>query len=112
MDVARLTNGKPRVAALVAARTEDAAGVVPEWHGRPQPLVALYRATLAPELATLVAAGERRLQAVAERPDVRRLSAEVLRSVDPEGESFWSMNTPAELAVVLGRWRERRDDAL
>lgn len=94
---------------LVAARTAANAAVIPEWNGRPQPLVALYRATLAPVLAALVAAGERRMQVVADRADVQRVPAERLQSIDPDGESFWSMNTPGELASVLARWRRRRD---
>lgn len=99
------------VALLAAARTSECDGVVPMWNDRPQPLVALYRARLAPALAALVATGERRLHVVAGRRGVERVAAERLRSVDPDGESFWSMNTPAELAVVLERWRTRRADA-
>lgn len=96
------------VARLLAARSADDAAVIPVWEDRPQPLVALYCTRLAGPLTDLVATGERRLQAVMQRSDVRRVPEERLRDVDPEGESFWSMNRPTELARVLARWRCER----
>lgn len=96
------------VARLLAARSVDDAAVIPVWEDRPQPLVALYCTRLAGPLTDLVATGERRLRAVMQRSDVRRVPEERLRDVDPEGESFWSMNRPTELARVLARWRRER----
>jgi len=92
------------VGRLAAERGDDVDAVVPIWEGRPQPLVALYRRTLAPTLDALVAAGERRLHAIADRPRVRRVPAEALAALDPEGESFASINTPEEFARAAARW--------
>jgi len=78
------------------------------WNDRPQPLVALYRRTLAPRLEELVAAGERRLHVLAGGPRVCRVPADVLRTLDPEGESFWSVNTPAEFTAASAAWQRRR----
>lgn len=94
---------------LLAERAPGCDAVVPEWDGRLQPLVALYRTTLAPAIAELARAGERRLHvALVGRPGVRRLPAEMLRPLDPEGESFRPVNTPEEFAAAAARWRARR----
>ncbi|MCC6763973.1 MAG: molybdenum cofactor guanylyltransferase [Deltaproteobacteria bacterium] len=96
---------------LLAARAPGCDAVVPEWDDRPQPLVALYRTALAPAVADLVAAGERRAHVLAGRPGARRVPAAVLRPLDPEGESFRAVNTPEEFAAAAARWRARRDHA-
>jgi molybdopterin-guanine dinucleotide biosynthesis protein A len=89
---------------LAEERAADLDAVIPSWGGRPQPLVALYRRTLGPRLATLVAAGERRLHAIVTLPRVRLVVAEALRALDPEGESFRSVNTPDEYAAAVATW--------
>src|SRR5262249_11902108 len=99
------------VGRLAADRAADVDAVVPIWDGRPQPLVALHRRTLAPTLAALVAAGERRLHAIADRPRVRAVPAEALAALDPDGESFASSNTPEEFARAAARWALRRTAA-
>lgn len=96
------------VARLAAERGNDVNVVVPTWDGRPQPLVALYRRVLAAPLTALVAAGERRLHVVAEGPRVRRVPPEALAALDPEGESFLGVNTPAEFAHAAALWAARR----
>src|SRR5205809_463433 len=70
-----------------------------------RPLVALYRRTLAPRLDELVAAGERRLHVLADGPRVCRVPASALRALDPEGESFWSLNTPEEFTAASAAWQ-------
>jgi molybdopterin-guanine dinucleotide biosynthesis protein A len=66
--------------------------------------VALYRRTLAGPLADFVSRGERRLQAILALPRVRRIEADDLRVLDPDGESFRSLNTPAEYAAAVAAW--------
>ncbi len=78
----------------------DDAGVVPEWGGRLQPLVAVYRPGIARELEALSARGEARLQAVADLPDVVVVREHELRGLDPDGDSFRALNTPADLAAA------------
>ncbi len=92
------------IARLAAERSADVDVVVPIWDARPQPLVALYRRELAPALQALVAAGERRVHAVAAGPRVRRVPADVLRALDPEGDSFCGANTAEEFAALAARW--------
>jgi molybdopterin-guanine dinucleotide biosynthesis protein A len=92
---------RPDVLRYLAGRLHpDAAGAVPEWEGRLQPLVALYRPTLATALASLSARGETRLQAVADLPGVVVIPEHELRGLDPAGDSFRALNTPADLAAA------------
>jgi molybdopterin-guanine dinucleotide biosynthesis protein A len=85
---------------LLTREIGDLDGVVPLWGDRLQPLVALYHRRLAPTLAALATAGERRLQAVAALPCVATVSAERLRLVDPDGISFRTLNTPEDYAAA------------
>ncbi len=96
------------VARLAGMRADDVDAVIPLWQDRPQPLVALYRRTLRPALDAMVQAGERRLHAIAALPRVRLVGADVLRAVDPDGESFRSLNTPEEYAAALAAFAARR----
>lgn len=94
---------------LAALRDDGCDAIVPVWNDRPQPLVALYRRALGPTLDGLVAAGERRLQAIARLPRIRRVEADALRGLDSEGESFRSLNTPEEYAAALAAFAVSRD---
>lgn len=89
---------------LAAERDAAVDAVIPQWDGRPQPLVALYRRTLAPTLGALVSGGERRLHAIATLPRVRLVPAEALRALDPAGDSFRCVNTPDEYAAAVATW--------
>ncbi len=93
----------------LAGRRAEADAVIPIWDHRPQPLVALYRRELAPALAALVAAGERRLHAIATLPRVCLVAADELRPLDPGGESFRSLNTPEEYAAAVATNSKEKD---
>ena len=97
------------IAHLAGLRADDCDAIVPVWNDRPQPLVALYRRALRPTLDAMVAGGERRLRAIARLPRVRRVEAEALRALDPEGESFRSLNTPEEYAAALATFAAARE---
>jgi molybdopterin-guanine dinucleotide biosynthesis protein A len=83
-----------------------AAGVVPRWDGRLEPLVACYHRDLGPRVEGLVAGGERRMQAVAELAGVRIVEADRIAPLDPAGWSFRSVNTPEAYAEALRRFDE------
>jgi len=101
-----------RRALLRALATEVGAGraAIPRVADRLQPLLALYHRDLAAPLARLVAAGERRLQAVATLPDVTIVPDTRFAAADPEGLSFGSLNTPVEYADALRRLDAGVDD--
>jgi molybdopterin-guanine dinucleotide biosynthesis protein A len=71
--------------------------IVPQWQGELEPLHALYRPSVcAPAAEAALQAGKRRI--VAFYPDVRvRImpQADVARC-DPEGRSFFNVNTPED----------------
>jgi hypothetical protein len=45
---------------------------------------------------------------VLDRARTRRVGEEETRRFDPDGSSFFNMNTPADYAEALGRWRRRK----
>ncbi len=87
----------------LAAEVGSARAAIPSAEDRLQPLLALYHRDLAAPLERLVAAGERRLQAVAALPDVLVVPAARHAASDPDGLSFRSLNTRAEYADALRR---------
>ena len=96
---------------LAAADAAALQAVIPMWGGYLQPLVAAYRPRVARELDALVARGETRLQSVGQLRDVAILAEAEVRALDPAGESFRVLNTPADLAAaerVLAVGADRR----
>jgi molybdenum cofactor guanylyltransferase len=79
--------------------------VVPRWQGRLQPLVAVYRRLLVPVLARRVAQGELRLGDLVEAARTRYVEDREVRRFDPDGASFFNMNSPGDYAEALKRWR-------
>ncbi len=65
--------------------------------GRPSPLCAVYRAGVARVAQDLLAAGERRVMALLDRVETKRVDAAVFRDIDPDLVSFLSCNTPDDL---------------
>jgi molybdopterin-guanine dinucleotide biosynthesis protein A len=96
-------------AALLQAMVDQTDGgscdvVVPRWDGWLEPLHALYRpAVCAPAAENALLDGQRRI--VAFYPDTRVCvmpEAEIRRH-DPDGDSFFNVNTPEEWAVAQRR---------
>jgi molybdopterin-guanine dinucleotide biosynthesis protein A len=81
--------------------------VVPYWEGRLQPLHAAYRRSVAPQLASQLAGGERRLTQLFDHVRTRRIDADEIRRFDPNGDSFFNMNTPEDYAEALRRLTRR-----
>jgi molybdopterin-guanine dinucleotide biosynthesis protein A len=80
--------------------------VVPHWQGRDQPLHAVYRHGVLPLLAEQLARGELRPVSLFDRVRTRRIGEAEIRRFDPDGASFFNMNTPADYAEALRRWRD------
>jgi molybdenum cofactor guanylyltransferase len=81
--------------------------VVPHWQGRFQPLQAVYRRSVLPLLAAQLERGELRPVHLFDRVRTRRIDEDEIRRFDPEGSSFFNMNTPEDYAEALKRWRPR-----
>jgi molybdopterin-guanine dinucleotide biosynthesis protein A len=87
--------------------------VVPHWHGRFQPLHAVYRRSVLPLLQAQLTRGELRPVHLFEKVRTRQVEEEELRQFDPEGLSFLNMNTPGDYEDALRRWgdiRQRSDE--
>jgi molybdopterin-guanine dinucleotide biosynthesis protein A len=84
--------------------------VVPHWQGRFQPLQAVYRRSVLPLLAAQFERGELRPVQLFDRVRTRRIDEEEIRRFDPEGSSFFNMNTPEDYAEALKRWRQVKLD--
>lgn len=80
--------------------------VVPHWEGRMQPLHAVYRREVVPLLEGQLARGELRPVQLFEKVRTRTVGEEEIRRFDPEGTSFFNMNTPEDYAEALVRWYE------
>lgn len=82
--------------------------VVPYWQDRFQPLHAVYRQSVLPLLESQLARGELRPVYLFDKVRTRRVAEEEIRSFDPQGLSFFNMNTPADYQEALERWSEIR----
>ena len=79
--------------------------VVPRWGERFQPLFAVYRRTVLPHLADQLAKEELRPVYLFDKVRTRIVDEDELRRFDPDGASFFNMNSPADYAEALSRWR-------
>jgi molybdopterin-guanine dinucleotide biosynthesis protein A len=82
--------------------------VVPHWGGRLQPLHAVYRHGVVQLLEQQLARGELRPVALFDKVRTLRIDEDEIRRFDPEGASFFNMNTPEDYAEALRRWSARR----
>jgi molybdopterin-guanine dinucleotide biosynthesis protein A len=94
---------------VLTALTDDFDVVLPVTRGYPQPLAAAYRITLAPLVAELVAAGDRRLALLFRRcatlrlDDAALLADPVLATADPALDSMVNVNSPDDYYAARRR---------
>jgi molybdopterin-guanine dinucleotide biosynthesis protein A len=62
--------------------------------GHASPLCAVYRSAVAGVARDLLASGERRVMALLDRVQTKRVEAAVFRDLDPDLDSFVSCDTP------------------
>ena|ERR1700682_219266 len=96
-----LPDADPGMAALLAGLAGDYDAVVPQIDGEPQGVCALYDRALATRIEDLLAAGERRVKMLLAASNVRYVTPDELRVVDPELRSFRNINTPADYQAWL-----------
>src|SRR5512143_1571568 len=87
-----------RAIALLAARREGAAAVVPRFRGRLEPLHAFWSRACLPALERLLAAGDPSLRDLAREVGAVVVEEEGWRAADPAGRTFENANTPGDLA--------------
>lgn len=100
-----------QLTAISDVATSDVDVIVPEWRGELEPLHALYRtATCAPAAEAVLRAGKRRLVAFYPHVRVRVFPHAEVARWDPEGLSFFNVNTPEDWAAA-GRYLGLPQDA-
>jgi molybdenum cofactor guanylyltransferase len=78
--------------------------VVPYWEGRFQPLQAIYRRSVLPLLKGQLERGELRPVYLFDKVRTCRIGEDEIRRFDPDGLSFFNMNTPADYDRALQHW--------
>ncbi len=81
------------VAAAIVAMLGDSDAAIPIVGEKLQPLHAAYRKRCAGALAALGMRGERRLIAIADAVNTRRISERELKAIDPRLRSLFNVNT-------------------
>ena len=85
-------------------------GVTNPSHGADQitlqTLCAVYSKRCLPIIALMLQESELRVHALQERASIKRVSPEVWRAFDPDGLSFFNINTPEDLAQAHV-WRRK-----
>lgn len=77
--------------------------VVPLYRDRPQPLCSAFRREALEVIDAHIAAGDRKIMAVAGDLDADRVSPEQWSVADTDGRSFENVNTPEEFEAALVR---------
>ena len=95
----------------LAARLPGHDVVVPHWEGRLQPLHAVYRRSVLPLLERQLERGELRPVFLFDKVRTLKLEEDEIRALDPDGWSFFNMNTPDDYECALTRWRAAMDGA-
>lgn len=96
-----LPDADPALAHLFLGLAGGYDAVVPHIGAEPQGVCALYDPGLVSRVDGLLAAGERRVKALLVASNVRYVTSEELRAVDPELRSFRNINTPDDYQVWL-----------
>ncbi len=79
------------------AQASRAQVVVPRRRGELEPLHAVYARSCLPAVEAALAAGERRMVAFYPQVSVMTVEEDIVARFDPEGLSFFNVNTPQDL---------------
>lgn len=94
---------RPAVLRRLVELLGDAEICVAMVDGHASPLCAVYRSSVAGVAQELLASGERRVMALLDRVETKRVEAAMFRDLDPDLESFVSCNTPEAYRQALVR---------
>ena len=94
---------KPAVLGRLAAMLGDHDMCVAIVDGHATVLCGAYHKRVASHAQQLLDSGERRVMGLLDRVDVRRVDAAVFRDIDPDLETFISVDTPGQYGEVSSR---------
>ena len=96
---------KPAVLERLASLIDDNDMCVAVVDGHESVLCGVYRSSVARDAEALLDSGERRVKRLLDRVKVRRVDAAALRDIDPDLETFVSVDTPEKYVQAQGRIR-------
>jgi molybdopterin-guanine dinucleotide biosynthesis protein A len=102
---------QPRLMAALLALASDHEAVVPISDGQPQPLCAAYRKRCRERIEAEIEVGNLKLVSIVERLDPHYVQPEAWRAYDPDGLSFWNLNTEADVRQAEGILRANQAPA-
>jgi len=91
----------PLLRHLQGLLTDEWDVVMPRWREREEPLHAFYRRTCIPAIERLLDRGGRRFVDFLPEVRVRYVSQKEIERFDPEGRSFWNVNSEEDLIRLL-----------
>jgi molybdenum cofactor guanylyltransferase len=100
-DVAFLN---PSLISHLLSQISDYDVVVPHWQERFQPLHAVYRTSVLPLLKEQLDRGELRPIFLFDKVRTRKIDENEIKIFDPDGLSFFNMNTLDDYQQALQRW--------
>jgi molybdopterin-guanine dinucleotide biosynthesis protein A/molybdopterin converting factor small subunit len=92
----------------LVSQISDCDVVVPYWQERFQPLCAVYRRSVAPLLKEQLERRELRPIFLYDKVRTRKVEEEEIRRFDPDGLSFFNMNSPEEYQTAVAIWKKSR----
>ena len=98
----------PGLAGVLFDQISGYDAVVPAPGPEPEGVCAVYRKTLVPRIEKLLTRGDRSVKGLLAKCRVRYVSAEELRTVDPDLRSFRNLNTPEDYEQWLASQHEER----
>jgi hypothetical protein len=96
--------------AYLVSQISDCDVAVPYWEDRFQPLHAVYRTSVLPLLKEQLNRGELRPVYLFDKVRTVKIGEDKIRRYDPEGLSFFNMNTPEDYERALKRWNETKEN--
>ena len=78
----------------------EADAVLPRWHGELEPLHAVYRRTCLGPIEQALAAGQQRMISFHASVRVHVVDEKEIAAFDPQGLTFFNVNTPEELQTA------------
>jgi molybdopterin-guanine dinucleotide biosynthesis protein A len=97
-----------RLVAHLTSLIDGHDAVAPYWENRFQPLCGVYRRTVLPHLKAQLDRGELRPIYLYDKVRTRKVDEAELRRFDPEGLSFFNMNSPQDYELAQQKWNERQ----
>jgi molybdopterin-guanine dinucleotide biosynthesis protein A len=93
---------KPEIIRYLIKNVDDYDAIVPRWDGMAEPLCAVYSKKCIPYIKKAMS-GNRRINSFYEFSKVKFIPECELKKIDPQGISFFNVNTPSDYREARGK---------